>query len=61
MKQVHTHYDNLKVAQNAPLEVIRAAYKALSQKHHPDRNPGDSEAARIMTIIKEPPINSVLG
>lgn len=51
MNQVHTHYDNLKVARNAPPEVIRAAYKALSQKHHPDRNPGDSEAARIMTII----------
>ena len=51
MKQIHTHYDNLKVAQNAPIEVIRAAYRTLSQKFHPDRNPGDSEAARIMAII----------
>jgi hypothetical protein len=31
MKRLHTHYDNLKVAQNAPPEVIRAAYKTLSQ------------------------------
>lgn len=47
----HTHYDNLKVARNAPQEVIRAAYKTLSQKHHPDRNPGNTESERIMAII----------
>ncbi len=51
MAQIHTHYDNLKVARNAPPEVIRAAYKTLSQKFHPDRNPGNAEAARIMAII----------
>ena len=51
MARVHTHYDNLKVARNAPPEVIRAAYRTLSQKYHPDRNPGDSKAARIMTVI----------
>ncbi|MCS6804710.1 MAG: DnaJ domain-containing protein, partial [Blastocatellia bacterium] len=41
MPKLHTHYDNLKVARNAPPEVIRAAYKTLSQRFHPDRNPGD--------------------
>ncbi len=51
MKQFHTHYDNLKVSHNAPPEVIRAAYKTLSQKFHPDRNAGNSESARIMAII----------
>lgn len=52
MPRIHTHYDNLKVARDAPLEVIRAAYKALSNKYHPDKNPGDAaEAARIMSII----------
>jgi curved DNA-binding protein CbpA len=50
---VRTHYDNLKVARNAPLEVIRAAYKSLSQKYHPDQNPGDPDAARIMALINE--------
>ncbi len=50
-KRLHTHYDNLKVARNAPPEVIRAAYRVLAQKYHPDRNPGNSEAARIMKII----------
>ncbi|MBI2307470.1 MAG: J domain-containing protein [Rhodocyclales bacterium] len=51
MAQVHTHYDNLKVARNAPPDVIRAAYKTLSQRFHPDRNPGNAEASRIMAII----------
>jgi curved DNA-binding protein CbpA len=48
-----THYDNLKVARNAPLEVIRSAYRALAQKYHPDRYPDSAEATRIMGIINE--------
>jgi hypothetical protein len=51
MPKVRTHYNNLKVARNAPSEVIQAAFKSLSQKYHPDRNPGDQKAARIMAII----------
>ncbi len=51
MAKIHTHYENLKVARVAPPEVIRAAYKALSQKYHPDKNPGDEKAARIMAIL----------
>lgn len=50
-ERYHTHYDNLKVATDAPPEVIRAAYKALSQRYHPDKNPDDAQAARIMAII----------
>jgi len=48
---MHTHYDNLKVARNAPIEVIRAAYRALSAKYHPDLNPGSDQAVRAMKII----------
>jgi hypothetical protein len=51
MAKIHTHYDNLKVSRHAPQEVIRAAYKALSQKYHPDKNHGDERAARIMAIV----------
>ena len=51
MAKIHTHYDNLKVSRGAPAEVVRAAYKALSQKYHPDKNPGDAKAARIMAIL----------
>ena len=51
MSKARNHYDNLKVARNAPPEVIRAAYRSLSQKYHPDRNPGNNEAARVMAIL----------
>ena len=51
MGQLHTHYDNLKVARKAPPEVIRAAYKSLSQKHHPDHNPNNPDAMRIIQLI----------
>lgn len=51
MGRVRTHYDNLKVSRNAPIEVIRAAYKALSAKYHPDHNPGSQQAVRAMKII----------
>jgi curved DNA-binding protein CbpA len=51
MPRIHTHYDNLKVARDAPPEIIRAAYKTLSQKYHPDRNPNSPDAVRIIKII----------
>ena len=51
MSQIHTHYDNLKVARNAPPEIIRAAYKTLSQKFHPDRNPDKPNATRTFQLI----------
>lgn len=51
MQKIYTHYDNLKVARNAPPEVIRAAYKSLSQKYHPDRNSNNPDAVRVMTLI----------
>jgi DnaJ-class molecular chaperone len=47
MDQAHTHYDILKVARDAPAEVVRAAYKALSQRYHPDKN-NDAEAVEVM-------------
>lgn len=51
MKQVDTFYDYLGVTRNAPPEVIRAAYKALSQKYHPDKNPDNPDFAQAMIII----------
>lgn len=51
MQKFRTHYDNLKVSKDAPPEVIRAAYRSLCQKYHPDKNQNDQEAKKIMTII----------
>lgn len=47
---VHSHYETLSVARDAPQEVIRAAYKALSQKWHPDRNVSP-DAADVMLAL----------
>jgi curved DNA-binding protein CbpA len=39
------------VSVNAPQEVIAAAYKALSRQYHPDMNPGNPDAEKIMRIV----------
>jgi hypothetical protein len=49
---MRTHYGNLKVSRDAPVEVIRASYRALSAKYHPDVNQSE-DAARIFRIIKK--------
>jgi len=36
------HYERLKVTQDAPPEVIRAAYRALANRLHPDRSGADA-------------------
>jgi TonB family protein len=48
MTKFHSHYESLNVTRDAPAEVIRAAYRSLSQKHHPDKNRGDHDAAQMM-------------
>ena len=49
------HYATLGVAQDAEALVIRAAYKALSQRYHPDKYPPLERAAahRRMSEINE--------
>ena len=39
------HYDTLGVAQSAELEVIRAAFRALAKKYHPDTFSGEKSIA----------------
>lgn len=39
-----TLYDSLKVTPDAPVEVIRAAYRALAALYHPDRHTGEQQA-----------------
>ena len=46
-------YKTLKISRDAPDEVIRAAYKVLASKYHPDKNPGDEASARMMQHIND--------
>ncbi len=54
MSKIRTHYDNLKIARNAPDALIKAAYKVLLQQHHPDKVEvtKQAEALRITHIIR---------
>jgi hypothetical protein len=45
------HYETLEVSPNAGPEVIRAAYKSLMQRFHPDKHPGDQAVALRATAI----------
>ena len=44
------YYDTLGVSSRSDIEVIRAAYKALMRKHHPDHNRSDSNGVRAKEI-----------
>ena len=44
-------YEVLEVSPTARPAVIRAAYRCLVQDYHPDKNPGDADAAARMSLI----------
>ena len=46
-----THYDRLEISTKASPEVVRAAYRSLIQRFHPDRRPGDAAAAQCAAEI----------
>ena len=46
-----TYYDVLQVERDATPERVRAAYRKLAQKYHPDKMPGNANASRAMAAI----------
>jgi molecular chaperone DnaJ len=46
-------YKTLGLAEGATADEIKRAYRKLAQKHHPDRNPGDSAAEERMKEVSE--------
>jgi molecular chaperone DnaJ len=47
------YYELLGVARKAPVKDIRAAYRKLARKYHPDLNPGDKSAEEKFKQIQE--------
>jgi curved DNA-binding protein CbpA len=48
-----TYYDILKVDQTAAPGNVRAAYRSLAQRYHPDKLPGNADAQRVMAALNE--------
>lgn len=46
-------YKVLNISPGASEEEITKAYRRLAKKYHPDLNPGDTDAARKMSIIND--------
>jgi len=47
------YYEILEIHPKASKEVVKAAYKSLMQRYHPDKNPDNAEAARHATLIAQ--------
>src|SRR3954452_889809 len=50
-ESVPTYYDVLQVERKASPERVRAAYRKLAHKYHPDKMPGNANACRAMAAI----------
>jgi len=48
-----TYYDLLQVSRRARPEGVRAAYRRLAQRYHPDKMPGNANAVRVMAALNE--------
>ncbi len=53
MSEKKDYYETLGVARNASEADIKAAYRKLAMKHHPDRNPGDKSAEEKFKTVSE--------
>jgi curved DNA-binding protein CbpA len=48
-----TYYDLLRVSHRARPEGVRAAYRRLAQRYHPDKMPSNPDAQRVMAALNE--------
>jgi molecular chaperone DnaJ len=47
------YYDVLGVARDADAVAIKAAYRSLAHRYHPDKNPGDQSAEEVFKELSE--------
>merc|ERR1711964_947938 len=46
--QVVDHYQTLQIEQGSSVEDVKRAFRTLAKRYHPDKNPGQEEAAEQM-------------
>jgi curved DNA-binding protein CbpA len=51
--QVPSYYDILQVPPDAPAGDIRAAYRRMAQRYHPDKSPDNRFAPRVMANVNK--------
>jgi curved DNA-binding protein CbpA len=51
--RVATYYDILRVSPCTRPDVLRASYRRLAQRFHPDKMPGNADAERVMAALNE--------
>ncbi len=50
---IPSYYDILQVPPDAPATEIRAAYRRMAQRYHPDKSPGNRFASRVMANLNK--------
>lgn len=50
---VPTYYDILQIGRDAPAGDIRAAYRRMAQRYHPDKSPDNPYAPRVMAHLNK--------
>ena len=46
-------YSVLQISPTATAREVKSAYRRLAREHHPDRNPGDAEAAERFKVVAQ--------
>lgn len=47
------YYEILGIDRSADQAVLKKAYRSLAMQNHPDKNPGDAQAAEMMKQVNE--------
>ncbi|WP_008309945.1 DnaJ C-terminal domain-containing protein [Leptolyngbya sp. PCC 6406] len=53
MQNFRNYFELLGVAQGAPLDEVKQAYRQMARKYHPDLNPGDKAAEEQFKLLGE--------